>query len=276
MANRPNLVKRRLGRRLTRLRTAANMSPQDVVDARIDVSRSKLWRIESGQAARITMGDVLALCRIFSVQDRELEHELCRMAQESGEQGWWEPYGAGVPAWFQLFVELEQDAAEMRIYESEFINGLFQTEDYMRAVYATSPFLRSQATDQAVALRMARQKDFWSRSPLPQVNLVMSEAAVRRRVGGGDTLAKQIDLLREKAALPSIHLWVIPDDAGAHPSMSRTYTLMGFSDSDDPSVVYSESIDGCRYDDTDEMFATAGDTFNATKAMAIPIEEHLK
>lgn len=275
MASRPNLVKRRLGRRLTRLRTQANLTPQDVANARIDISKSKLWRIETGQAAKVTMGDVLALCRKYNVQDRKLENELTRMAQESGERGWWEPYGEGVPAWFQLFVELEQDAAEMWVYESEFVNGLFQTEAYMRATYARDPLVSQDVAEQAVALRLARQRDYWNGN-LRRVHWIMSEAVIRRTVGGKETHDEQLKYLLTMTERPGVDVYVVPDSTGAHPSMSRTYTVMQFDDVDDPNVVYSEAIDGSRYDDTEATFRRCRTTFDATQEPSIPIKEFLK
>jgi len=276
MASAPNLVRRRLGRRLSRLRHRASMTPQQVNDANISISKSKLRLIELGESPKVAFGDVLALCRIYQVDDKKIENELTRMAQATTERGWWEPYGKGVPAWFQLFVELEQDADSLDIHEVEFVNGLFQTEEYMRAVIAANPSMDKVAAEKAVALRLARQRDFWKRMPLPEVNLIMGEAAIKREVAGSVAHRAQLDLLLDKAGFPGIHLWVIPSCAGAHASMNRSYTMMQFADPDDPSVVYTESIDGCRYDDTAEMFTLVRDTFNATKIVAEPIEEHLK
>jgi hypothetical protein len=44
------------------------------------------------------------------------------------------PGGDILPGWFETYLGLEAAAAAIRTFEVRFVHGLFQTEDYARAV----------------------------------------------------------------------------------------------------------------------------------------------
>jgi transcriptional regulator with XRE-family HTH domain len=62
------------------------------------------------------------------------------------------------PSWFRPFVEYEAEAKSLRMFEHVLIPGLFQTEDYARAVLATRANTTDEETDQLVSARIARQE----------------------------------------------------------------------------------------------------------------------
>ncbi|MEV0645172.1 helix-turn-helix transcriptional regulator [Phytomonospora sp. NPDC050363] len=265
----PNLTRRQLGRRLRNLREQSGKRAADVEYAQI-MSPSKLYRLEAGQNSSVSWPEVMALAQLYRA-DKDLERELIRMAKATLEAGWWEEFQ--VPKWFQLFVELEQIASAIYVYEVEFVTGLLQTEAYMRALYAVNQRLGTDAKNTLVASRLLRQREFWARTPPPRLEVVMSEGAVRRAIGGPHVHAEQRQALIDAAGRPHVSLYVIPDAVGAHPTIGRPFMLMEFPDDLDPSVVYSEAANGAKYDDSPAEFDHHRDTFEATRDMATALEE---
>src|SRR5260370_36247821 len=121
-----------------------------------------------------------------------------------------------MPDWFEIYIGLEQAARLMRSYELQFVPGLFQTEDYARAVtilgHRSAP---TEEIDRRVALRRARQELLTSSAP-PTVWTVVDEAALRRPIGGPQGMRGQLWHLIEIRGLPSVLLQVAPVRHGRH------------------------------------------------------------
>lgn len=66
------------------------------------------------------------------------------------EELWGLIEGYVVPIWFRDFPVLERESADMRIFESQVVTGLLQTEDYARAVLTAAG--RTGALDERVVL----------------------------------------------------------------------------------------------------------------------------
>jgi hypothetical protein len=55
-------------------------------------------------------------------------------AEQANQRGWWESFSGTIPNWLEVLASLEPDADVIWTYEAEFVPGLFQTEDYARAI----------------------------------------------------------------------------------------------------------------------------------------------
>src|SRR5690606_245203 len=136
----------------------------------------------------------------------EQRDALIALAREARLRGWWRAFGEAVPDWFAVYVGLESEATSLRLYESVFIPGLLQTEDYARAVHrATRVGARQEEIGRLVAVRMARQELLHS-DKAPQVWMLLDEAGIRRRVGGPDAMRAQLKRLVEASRMPNITL----------------------------------------------------------------------
>ena len=92
------------------------------------------------------------------------------------------------PSWFQDFVGLEESAERIQAYELQFVPGLLQTEEYMRAVIAGSQLdEQAEEGERRVALRMGRQT-LLTRPDAPRLWAVIDEAALRRPVGSPEVM----------------------------------------------------------------------------------------
>ena len=129
-------------------------------------------------------------------------------------------------------------------YESSFLPGLLQTEDYARAVIrGVLPAATDEQVEDRVQARMERQP-LLAKSPPLKFWVVVDEAALRRVVGGADVMKAQLEHLAEVVAAPNITLQVIPFGAGAHPGMPGQFILLDFADPMDTDLIYIDSMAG--------------------------------
>jgi transcriptional regulator with XRE-family HTH domain len=232
----PTVRRRRLGIELRRLREDAGLTI-DRVAAALECSDSKISRIETGQVSA-TPRDVRDMLEIYGV-DPQQRDELIQMAREARQKGWWHAFG-GIPV--PAIVGFETAASSMSLYAALLIPFFFQTPDYARAVLrAVRGDLPSTELERLLELRMARQSLLNQDEP-PLLWVVLDEAALRRRVGGAETMRAQLERLQQAALLPNVTLQVLPFSGGEHAGMDGGFTIIGFAEEADPNLVYIENI----------------------------------
>jgi transcriptional regulator with XRE-family HTH domain len=234
----PTVRRRRLGQELRRLRELKNMTAEEVAD-RLLVSQSKISRLENGRRS-ISQRDVRDLCNVYEVEDHRIVDSLMHMAKESRQQGWWHAFG-DIP--YSVYIGLETDAASLRVYEPQVVPGLLQTRGYAEAVCEGAlPEASPGDIEKRVQVRMRRQERVTdSRHPL-RLWAVLDESALRRAVGGRQTMVEQLERLNEMSQLPHVTVQVMPFEMGAHPGVNGQYAILEFPDASDSSVVYLEGV----------------------------------
>ncbi|GAA4687585.1 helix-turn-helix transcriptional regulator [Streptomyces chumphonensis] len=233
----PTVRRRRLGQELRRLREERGMTAEEVAD-RLLVSQSKISRLENGRRS-ISQRDVRDLCNVYAVEDRRIVESLMQMAKESRQQGWWHAFG-DIP--YSVYIGLETEAASLRIYEPQIVPGLLQTQTYAEAVIAGAlPEASASEVEKRVQVRMRRQQRVSAPSPL-RLWAVLDESALRRRVGGRQTMIEQLEHLCELSRLPHVTVQVMPFAMGAHPGVNGQYAILEFPDTADSTVVYLEGV----------------------------------
>jgi transcriptional regulator with XRE-family HTH domain len=239
------VVRMMLGAQLRRLREAAGITPE-AAGYEIRSSRSKISRLEHGRVG-CKLRDISDLLTLYGVTDEQLRAGLLSLARQASNQGWWTQYGDILPDWFETYLGLEAAASLIRTFELQFVHGLFQTEDYARAVtvlgHRTAP---ASEVDRRVSLRMARQRLLTAAQP-PRVWSVMDEAALRRPVGGSDVMRAQLARLIEVSGLPQVTLQVVPFRRGGHAAAGGSFSVLRFSEPDLPDVVYIEQLTSALY-----------------------------
>ena len=232
---------RRLAAELRRLRESADLSREDVTEA-TRINASTLYRIESAQA-RPQIRTLHTLCDLYRVGDGT-RNELLALTKDSGKQGWLETYPSELPAEYTNYILFESEARTVRNYESLFVPGLLQTEDYARAVIrGTLPLATDEQVEDRVRARLQRQELLHKSDPL-RFRAVVDEAVLSRVVGGQRVMREQLLHLVTLAKLPHVELQVIKFESGAHPGMPGSFVLIDFSDLADPAVVYIDSMAG--------------------------------
>ena len=234
-----------LGAQLRRLREAEGISPEQA-GYEIRASRSKISRMETGRVG-FKIRDVEDLLTLYHVTDARQRSEVLALARQTSAPNWWANYGDILPAWFETYIGLESAALTIRTFEVQFVPGLFQTEDYARAVTRLGHHsATAEEIERRVALRMKRQ-DLLTRPEPPRVWAVMDEAVLRRPYGGAAVMRAQLRRLAEAAALPHVTLQAVPFNRGGHAGASGAFSILRFQERDLPDVVYIEQLTSALY-----------------------------
>jgi transcriptional regulator with XRE-family HTH domain len=239
------VLRMRLGGQLRRLREAAGITPEEA-GFEIRGSRSKISRLENGRV-RLKNRDVTDLLTLYGVTDEAVRSRFFALVMQSNGPDWWGEYGDILPGWFETYLGLEAAAATIRSFEVQFVNGLYQTADYARAV--TRLGRKAAPEDEVerwVSLRLRRQ-GLLTRPDPPNVWSVMDEAVLRRPAGGAAVMRAQFRHLIEVSELPNVTLQVIPFARGAYSGESGSFTVLRFAERDLPDVVYLEELTNAAY-----------------------------
>jgi transcriptional regulator with XRE-family HTH domain len=234
-----------LGNQLRRLRESAGITP-DQAGYEIRASRSKISRMENGRVG-FKDRDLHDLLNLYGITDAKAHAEMLALARQANTPGWWAKYGDVLPDWFEAYLRLEAVASVIRSFELQFVHGLFQTEEYARAVtvlgHKASP---ADEIDRRVGLRMKRQ-DVFNRPEPPVVWSVMDEAVLQRPLGNRKVMRAQIERLIEVALLPHVTMQVMPFRRGGHAGAGGSFTVLRFGEPDLPDVVYIEQLTSALY-----------------------------
>lgn len=213
---------------LRRLREDASKTLDEVADV-LECSRAKVSRIELAQVG-VRPLEVDAMLAFYGVSP-EKRRQLVQLAREARRKGWWHEYRDldQESALKQVAsVDYETAATWIRTYQT-IVLGLFQTEDYARAVLrAVRLDLPGEEVERHVELRMRRQK-LLDQDTMPRFWVVLNEESLRRPVGGRETMRRQLDRLVEVADHPKVQLQVLPYEGGEHPGMDGAFMVLGFS-----------------------------------------------
>lgn len=266
-ASGPTVLRMLLGGQLRKLREAAGITP-DQAGYEIRASRSKISRLEHGRVS-FKERDVADLLSLYGVADSGQRRHLMMLAERANDAGWWARYDDVLPDWFETYVGLEQATSLIRTYELQFVPGLFQTEDYARAVtvlgHRAAP---AEEIERRVSLRLQRQEILSRAEPVPKVWAVIDESALRRPLGGREVMRTQLRHLIEVTESPQVTLQIMPFDRGGHSAAGGSFAILRFADSDLPDIVYIEQLTGALYLDRPEELDHYREVMNSLSAEA--------
>jgi len=265
------VVRRTLGRRLTRLRIASGKSRREVAEAKLGISEPTLHRIETGKVP-VTVANVRALCWLYGA-DESITNALAELALGTSQAEWWDANPV-VPDWFKLYVGLEASASRIFSYDGEIVPGELQTEQYARAVFGAEQPAEEEAAERQVKLRLQRQKTLFARKPVPRMVIVLGEGVLTRPVGGEAVLKAQIEHLRTLSQRSDIEIRVLPWSVGAHAAMAGAFRILDFDDPEDPDVVYLESHVGALYLEEPAEVDEYRRIFDLIRKDAVPVQEY--
>jgi transcriptional regulator with XRE-family HTH domain len=253
----PTVRLRRLAAELRRLRADAGYS-REQVEEQTGVNEGTLYRLETARA-RPQRRTLIALLDLYHVEP-PLRDDLLDIARSADGQGWARPYRWQLPGEYAAYISFEAEARVVHNYESLFIPGLLQTEDYGRAMVAgVLPTATTAEIDERVEARTERQKLLEGDDPL-ELWAVLDEAAIRRVVGGPTVMPDQLSRVLDMMHRPNVTVQVITFDSGAHPGMPGAFVYMEFRDKLDPELVYVDTLAG-------DIFLEADEDIRRYKAM---------
>jgi hypothetical protein len=255
----PTALRIMLGAHLRRLREEAGISRSDAGWA-IRGSESKISRLELGRVG-FKVRDVDDLLTLYKLTDQVERDRLLELATQANNPGWWQRWDDLTPTWFHSYLGLEMAAELIRTFELQFVPGLLQTPDYMRAVVQLGrdrPLPRLEV-ERLVALRTGRQQ-ILTRKRSVRFWAVIDEAVLRRPIGGKDVFRAQLEYLLETSQWHNVTLQIIPFDRGGYTATGGAFSILRFAEVDLPDVVYIEHLTSAVYldkrEDLDEYAVT--------------------
>ncbi|MGO4647567.1 helix-turn-helix domain-containing protein [Nocardia sp. 2YAB30] len=257
---------RRLAAMLQEMREQAQLSKEEV-SSRTGINVTTLYRIETAQARpqRRTLMAMLDLYRIGG-QQREDALELLSDALKPGMS---RAYEGSVSEVYAAYINFESEALSARHYQTSIVPGLLQTYQYATAVIDTSmPKLEASVMESRAKARMDRAATLSRENPL-ELWVVMDEAAIRRTIGGPAVMRGQLDRLLLEIKRKNVILQILPFDAGAHPGMTGSFTMLDFHDPADPELVYVEGIARDELIEGHNEIRRFGVIFDQLRAMAL-------
>ncbi|MFH9550043.1 helix-turn-helix domain-containing protein [Streptomyces sp. NPDC017435] len=133
---------------------------------------------------------------------------------------------AQYPAFFRDMARLEAEAGELCAYDTLVVNGLLQTEDYMRAILSMRrPLLDEETIELRVTARLARQEIF-NRWPAPLLSFVMEEPMLRKPLGGKAVLRGQLEHLLLMGDKRNVELQMMPLDREDNAGVDGPFTVI--------------------------------------------------
>lgn len=219
----PQWVK--LGREMRRLREKAGLT-QAQLGNQLSMTYGAISSIERG--IRGTKPEYLA--RIDRV-----------LSTEGALYGMWQAMsdGHGLASWFQDAADFEKSARAIHICQALLIPGLFQTEEYMRAVIASGQTADTEEEiEERVEARLKRQQVL-NGDNKPLVQAVIDETVLRRPVGGRKTVTAQLAHLAAESTKPRVTIQVVPLNTGYYPALDGVFHLYTLHDRRE--VLYMET-----------------------------------
>lgn len=199
----------------------------------------KLTRIEQG-AVPVRDADLDNCFEVYGVP--KSEH---RRLRNLAAQGRHKLPPSRVQEWAARYVHLISGAASLKLFYEGAWPGTVQTVEYARAQLRKSATVRPADVDRMAEERWERVERLRS-SGRPQLWLIVGEGALRKEVGGRETLRGQLELVRELATLPNVDIQVVPDDAGSHASDNASFSIINVIEGL-PGIVYVGHLSGADY-----------------------------
>lgn len=181
---------------------------------------------------------------------------------------------AQYPVFFQGMAVLEKEAIELLMYDTLVVNGLLQTEEYMRALLAMRcPPLDQETTEQRVASRLVRQ-DVFERNPAPLLGFVLDESVLRHRYGGRNVLRGQLEHLLLLGQKPNVVVQVMPTECEENAGVNGPFTVA--TRKDGKKFVYAETHGSSTLETDPEQAVLAAARYGIIRSQALSSRESLQ
>ncbi|MFD9966035.1 helix-turn-helix domain-containing protein [Amycolatopsis sp. NPDC058986] len=208
----PTVRAQELGAAMRELREEAGFTVR-AAGERIDVSASKISRIETGKNA-IAVEEIAALLAVYEVTGPR-RAKLIALAREADQRGWWQRSAPTYAERVETLVSLESRALMITNFEAIVIPGLLQTGEYTRAIMVEAGLIDDSDVENRMVTRLQRQSVLMRRQP-PGLVAIIDEFALRRVIGGRAVQRRQLEHLVAMAQRPNIVIHVVPNDDRGH------------------------------------------------------------
>lgn len=227
---------RELGQELRRVREVAGYQGNELA-ARLGWSPSKVSRLETGKS-RATEVEITTYLVFCGVVGDELTR-LLDLGREADPGYRLASHHEKLPDELRSLVVEENTAAAITDYESIFIPGLAQTEDYAHALIRDGSPLSDKGIEARVQARLDRQGVFKRMDPT-RCTFLVHENALRTVVGGPAVMHEQLLHLLFLDTRPQCTIRIVPASAGNRGLAPHGFRIMDYADH--PPVAYVETL----------------------------------
>lgn len=195
--------------------------------------------LEHGRV-RVTIPQLLQLCRAYGIGDRSERITLLSLATLKDRPAWWQPYRDVIDDWMGGYLAAEQAADLIRLYEPQFIPGLLQTPAYTRAVVKLGLGAASESeVERRVELR-ARRQQILGPGYSARVWAILDATALIRSIGGPAVMFEQIEHLIDMCTHPRVTIQMLPLHAASVAAVRGPMTLLRLPHDQLGDIVYLE------------------------------------
>lgn len=217
---------------------------------------------------------VKALCELYDAPPEVLS-QLTGLVFKGKQRGLWESRMPGLEPRLRWFASAEQEYGLIQTWEPLYIPGLLQVPEYLEALRAVGPAMDEKATAAIKDIRFKRQELVMAREPMPEIQMIVGETALRNLDGLPEIKGPQLNRLIELTRLHNVDIRVL---SGLHPAMTGAFTVLSPDPEpdDELSFVYIDALDGCRYVEDATVVSRYVETFDMIYQMAVLLEEYLR
>jgi transcriptional regulator with XRE-family HTH domain len=249
----PKTAREQLGKLMRAQRQQAGFN---LVEAAGRVGRDNAWlsKVERG-VTRILPAEVEVLAGIYRTPAEMLTAlvQLAGMAGPTRQSGLYRDLAEAVDTGLDALLRIEVGATRLRVFESQVVWALLQTEAYARAVLGVGALIDTEdEVEPRVELRMRRAQILTGEHP-PVAACVLTEGALRQLVGGPEVMAEQLRHIADLAEAGRVEVRVLPFDAGAYAATNGAFLLAElppppvFLGDGPEAVAYQDTVLGCVY-----------------------------
>jgi transcriptional regulator with XRE-family HTH domain len=262
-----------LGAALRRLRKNAGLSGEEMAAA-LGISQSQVSRMELGQ--QVAAPDIVdGWARAARAPDAERETLLGIAEAAAAEMvSWRKAMTRGLAQLQEDSRQLEASAATILNFQISGVPGLLQLPEYARRAFALERGRTEAEIAAGVAGRMNRQAILYDGTR--HIEFVMTEAAVRWRLGPESLMRAQVEKIIDACRLENVTIGIIPQAAEADVWHDHGFNILDDrGDTGDPVVHVETLTRGLTITDPADV-AAYKDAFERLRKLAVTGAEAIK
>ncbi|WP_406138652.1 helix-turn-helix domain-containing protein [Streptomyces sp. NBC_01089] len=216
-------ARKAVAERLREIRRDAGLSSKAVADAS-GWYKSKVSRLENAVTSP-SDEDIRAWCRACGADGMAGDLIAASRTADSMYVEWRRLQRTGLRRLQESYVPLFERTRVFRIYCSNVVPGLLQTDGYARALLGSIAAFREAPDDVSDAVTARLERSRVIREGNHRFALLVEESVLRHRVGDAAAMAGQLGYLLSVMALPSVSLGVIPFASERRMWMIETFSI---------------------------------------------------
>jgi transcriptional regulator with XRE-family HTH domain len=225
--------RRELGAALRQLREQHGFNGLDMA-LRLGWTQTMVSRIETGKRP-VTPMEVVKYTSACGVHDAQ-QDALIQLADEPDDYRL-KLHDGKLPDELRALIFHESTANTIENYETIYISGILQTEDYARAIFEAAGLFDATGIENRIKVRMAR-REVLTRVYPAQCEFFVHESALRVPIGGPRVMGEQMLHLLFASSRPQCSIRVVPASAGAYGLAFGSFHIFGYAEG--APVIYVE------------------------------------